>query len=146
FAEPRARGLVLRAGLQLLIVEAIDQQPRQRRLVQLDREPTAGAPDEYVGRDVLRGLPGKLAAWLGVVSAKLADHVGEVLVVYAADALEVADPALGQQVEVVDQPRHRGVEAVRGPGLQREALSQRPRADARRVQSLHQLQCFFDER
>ena len=43
FAEPGPRRLVLRAGLQLLIIAAVDQQPRQRRLVQLDGKAARGS-------------------------------------------------------------------------------------------------------
>ena len=38
FAQPGPRRLVLRPGLELLIIAAVDQQPRQRRLVELDRD------------------------------------------------------------------------------------------------------------
>ena len=53
FAQPGARRLVLRAGLELLIIAAVDQQPRQRRLVELDRISAAGLANEHVGRHVL---------------------------------------------------------------------------------------------
>ena len=93
-----------------------------------------------------RRLAGELAAGLGVVGAKLADHVGEVLVVDPADALEVGGAALRQQVEIVDQPRHRRVVAVGGLRLQREAFGERPRADAGRFETLDQLQRLLDQR
>ena len=132
--------LVLRPGLELLIIAAVDQQPRQRRLVELDREAAAGPANEHVGRDLLRGVAGESAAGLRVVGAELADHVGEVLVVDAADALEVAGAALRQQVEIVDQPRHRRVVAVGRFGLERQAFGERARAHARRVEPLDDVQ------
>ena len=88
----------------------------------------------------------ELAAGLGIVGAQLADHVGEVLVVDPADALEVGGAALRQQVEIVDQPRHRRVVAVGGLGLQREAFGERPRADAGRVEALDDRQRLLDQR
>ena len=54
--------------------------------------------------------------------------------------------ALRQQVEIVDQPRHRRVVAVGGLGLQREAFGERARADARRVEALDQRQRLLDQR
>ena len=85
-----------------------------------------------------RRLGGEAAAGLGIVGAQLADHVGEVLVVDPADPLQVRHPALGEQVEIVDQPRHRRVVAVGRLGLQREAFGEAARADARRIELLDQ--------
>ena len=78
------------------------------------------------------------AARLRVVGAQLADHVGEVLVVDPANPLELGDAALRQQVEIVDQPRHRRVVAVGIFRLQREAFGERPGADAGRIERLHE--------
>ena len=130
--------LVLRAGLELLVIAAIDQQPRQRRLVELDCEARARAAHEHVGRDLRGRVAGESASWLRVVGPELADHVAEVFIVNPADAFEVRSPAFRQEVEIVDQARHRGVVAVGRLGLQREAFRQRASADARRVEALHQ--------
>jgi hypothetical protein len=73
---------------------------------------------------------------LGIVGADLADHIGEVLVIDSADALQVRGATARQQVQIVDQPGHRRIVAVGGLGLEREAFGQRARADACRVEVL----------
>jgi len=67
----------------------------------------------------------------------------KVLVIDAADTLEVAHPPLGEQFQIVDQPRHRRVVAVGRLGLQRQAFGQVAGADSGRVERLDQGQCLF---
>ena len=53
-AQPGARRLVLRAGPEFLIVAAVDQHARKRRLIELDRIAVARPADEDIWRDALR--------------------------------------------------------------------------------------------
>ena len=52
---------------------------------------------------------------------------------------------LREQIEIVDQPRHRRVVAVGRLGLEREAFGEVARADARRVEVLDQRQRLLDQ-
>ena len=124
FAEPGARRFVLRPGLELLIVAAVDQQPRQRRLIELDSVAGSRLADEHVRCDVFGRRYGDLAPRFWIVRAELANHIGEVLVVDAADALQVGRAALRQQLEIVDQSRHRRIVAIGRLRLQSEAFGQ----------------------
>ena len=65
-----------------------------------------------------------------VVAAQFAEHVGKILVVDFAHPFEPRDIARHHQIEIVDQPRHARIVAVRLLRLQREALGQRARAHA----------------
>ena len=68
--------------------------------------------------------------------ADLIDHVGEVLVIDAADPLQLAEVALGQQVEIVDQTGHRRIEAVAFLQLQHQAFGEITGGDAGRIECM----------
>ena len=63
------------------MVAAIDQHPWQRRIVELDGPAALASPHEQVGRDRFGLLADELAPRLGVIGAKLAHHVGQILLV-----------------------------------------------------------------
>ena len=110
---------------------------RQGGAVELDRPADAAAGDEDVGDDRVDPLAtAEAAAGLGIVGAKLADHVGHVLVVDAADPLQRGEIALGEIVEIVDQPRHGRIVAVGVLRLEREAFGEVAGGDAGRVEGL----------
>ena len=96
-AEPGLRRLVLRPALQLGMIAAVDQHPGQRRIVELDRPAAAGAPDEHVGGNCFGLRADEAAAGLGVICPKLADHVGEILLVDPADAAKIGHPPLASR-------------------------------------------------
>src|SRR3546814_10868470 len=73
---------------------------------------------------------------LGIGAAQFADQVGEILVVDPADTLELRESTLGDEVEMRDHARHRGVVAVGLARLDRDALGKVARADTRRVETL----------
>ena len=58
--------------------------------------------------------------------------------------LRSCGPALRQQVEIVDQPRHRRIVAVGGLGLERQAFGERARADPGRLEVLDDRQRLLD--
>ncbi len=124
FGQPRLGRLVLRAARQLGVVSAVDQQLGKRGAVELDRPSARAAADEHVWHDAVDPVRRAFepAAGLGIVSAQLADHVGQILVVDRADALERGEIALGEIVEIGDQPRHRRIVAVGVARLQGQAF------------------------
>ena len=65
FAQPGLRRLVLRPGLQFLIIAAVDQQPRQGRLVELDRPAAARVRTKTSGVTRRRRSPEKRQPGLG---------------------------------------------------------------------------------
>ena len=105
------------------MIAAVDQQPGQRGIVELDH-PFAAAPQyEHVGGDRIGRLAAaEPAAGLGIVAAQLANHVGKILVVHLADALQRGEIALRQIIEMVDQARHRRIVPVGILRLQGQAL------------------------
>ena len=146
--EPAALGLA--AGLlELGIVGAVDDQARQRRLV--ERNGPAGelplgieaGAEQHVGRDRLDPGIAEAQAGLGIVAAQLGEHPGEILLVDPAHAPDPGELAARNQVEIVDQPRHGGIKAVGLAGLERDAFAKAPRADAGGIESLDQPQRRF---
>ena len=93
--------------------------------------------DQDIGHD--RGLAraAEPAAGLGIVAAQFGQHVGEVLVVDFAHPLEAGELAARDQVEVVDQPGHARIVAVRLARLEGEAFAEAPRADPGGIERLH---------
>jgi hypothetical protein len=69
-------------------------------------------------------LAAKAQARLGIVAAQFGQHVGEILVIDAADALAAGRVRPGDQIEVVDQPGHAGIVAIGLARLQRDAFGQ----------------------
>ncbi len=75
-------------------------------------------------------------ARLRIETANFADHVGDVLIIDAAEFSQRRDVALGQEIEMLDQGLHRGVVAIELTQLDRQALAQVSRADAGRIEFL----------
>ena len=71
-------------------------------------------------------------AGLGVETANLRDHLGEILLIDSADLAQAGKVALGQQIEMIEQLVHGGIEAPLFLDLQPEALRQIARANAGR--------------
>jgi len=107
---------------QLGIIGLVDQHARQGVAVELDMPAAVGTrADIDVGHHGLQARRAELHTGLGIEAADLADHVGDVLVVDAADLAQSRDVALGEQIEVLDQGLHRGVVAVELAQLDRQA-------------------------
>ena len=85
-----------------------------------------------------------LATRLRVIVAQLADHIHQVFIVDPANPPELRQRALGQQIQIVDQPRHRRIIAIRILGLQRQTFCQIPCTDTHRIQRLHDTQYALD--
>src|SRR5438270_6624 len=81
----------------------------------------APATDKNDGTHPLGSIAGELTSGLGTIGAKLSNHVGEIVVVHATNAFEVGHPALRQEVEVLDEPRHCRVVAIGSLGLECKA-------------------------
>jgi len=73
-------------------------------------------------------------------------HVREIFVIHPANALEVGHAALGQQVEIIDQPRHGRIVAVRRLGLQRETFGEISSAYPGRIEALDEPERLLDDR
>ncbi len=142
--EPAVRGLVAGTGLQFEEIVAIDDQPREAGFVEPDVPAIGAGRDQHVGDD--RGLRGAAIGKtrLGIVAAQFGQHVGEILVVDLAHAFEPGDFARSDQIEIVDQPGHAGIVAVRFLGLQRQAFAQRSRADPGGIERLDRGQRLLD--
>src|SRR3546814_1048366 len=85
----------------------------------------ACARDEYIRHDDLRSFPAKLQAGLRIIFAKLADHLGQIFLIDTAYPPEGGKFASRQQFQIVEQPRHRRVEAVHLARLNRKTFGQR---------------------
>ena len=72
------------------------------------------------------------------------DHVGQIFLAHGTDAAQRREVALGQQIEMRDQRRHRGIEAVELLELDGEALREIARAYAGRIEPLHDRQHGLD--
>ena len=62
-------------------------------------------------------------AGLWIEPADLADHVGDILVIDAAELAQGGDIALGQQIEMLDERLHRRVVAIKFTQLDRQAFA-----------------------
>ena len=76
--------------------------------------------------------------------AQLGDHVGQILVIDPADALELRQRAPREQFQIVDQPRHARVVAVCILRLERQTFGKVARADPGRLERLHRRQRGLD--
>ena len=81
---------------------------------------------------------------LGLSARISRDHVGEILVVDAADLLQRRKLALGEKIEMSDQRLHGGIEAIALLELDRQALGEIARAHAGRIEGLHHFQHRLD--
>ena len=89
------------------------------------------------------GQPG---AW--IVAAQFGEHFGKVLRIDLAQLMQAGDLAARDQFQIVDQPRHARIVAIRLARLDRETFSQIARADPCGIERLDELQCAlrFGER
>src|SRR3546814_12981025 len=78
----------------------------------LDRPALHGPANIEVGDDCRRDVAAEFEAGFRIIAAQLANHVGEILVVDAADTLQLRKGALGDKIEMRDHRRHRGVVTV----------------------------------
>ena len=83
------------------------------------------------------GSPPNAPAGLGLEAPDLGDHVGQILVIHAADLAEKGKVAPAQRREVLDHRLHGGIETVTLAQLQRQAFGQRAGENAGRLQGLH---------
>ena len=83
-------------------------------------------------RRIAEGAPG-----LGLEPPDLGDHVAQVLVVDAADAAQQRKVPPGERRQVLDERLHRRIEAVALLELKGQALGERARKHAGRLEGLH---------
>ena len=95
-----------------------------------------GRSHDDVGHDRLHGLGPEGAAGLGIEPADLRDHVGEIVVVHAAEPPQRREFATRQKGKVGDQRGHRRIEAVLVAQLRRQTFGEVARADAGRIEGL----------
>ena len=115
--EPGLGILVLLAGRQFDIIAAVDQHAGQGGAVDLDAPSFGSGAHEQVGGDRRGAVARKFKAGFGIIAAQLADHVGQILLIHPADAAQLGQRALGQQVEIGEQAGDAGVVAVGFLGL-----------------------------
>ena len=142
--QPGLARLVLRAAGQFDIIGAVDQHARQRGAVDLYTPAFAGAADEQVGRDRRGAVAGEAQAGLGIIAAQFADHVGQILLIHAADAAQLGQGALGQQVEIGEQPLDAGIIAVRLLRLKGEAFGERAGTHAGGIEAVDNFEHGLD--
>src|SRR3546814_10336129 len=65
---------------------------------------------------------------LGIIATQLADHIGEILVVDRAQPPQPREIATRDEIEMLDQPRHARIVAVRLLRLERKAFGKVARA------------------
>src|SRR3546814_8390370 len=78
----------------------------------------------WVGDDCRRAVAAEFEAGFRIIAAQLANHVGEILVVDAADTLQLRKGALGDKIEMRDHRRHRGVVTVGLARLDRDTFGE----------------------
>ena len=98
--------------------------------------PSECRPHIHIRHDRLHHGRAEGEARLGIEIADLGDHVGEILVVDAAQAAQGGEVALGQEIEMLHQRAHRRIEAVAVLELDGEAFGEIARADAGRIERL----------
>ena len=84
-----------------------------------------------------------MAPRLWIIAAQFNQHIAQIFVIDAAHAFQLVKSALGHQIEVIDEPCHTWVIAVRFFGLKRKALGKITRANPRRVKALKRGQRSF---
>jgi hypothetical protein len=121
------------------IVGLVHEHPRQGVGIELDHEAAVrGCPHDHVRHEHVDRHCAEGASGLRFEGAELGQHLGEVLVVDAAQALQARQVPLRDEVEAGDERRHRGIEAVALAKLERETLSKVARTNSRRVEGLDQ--------
>ncbi len=94
-------------------IDVVDQHARQRLAVELDAPgPVGRSQDIDVGNRGRAGRVAEGAAGLRFEAPDLGDHVGEVLVVDAADLAQQGKVASRQRRQIGDHRLHRRIEAV----------------------------------
>ena len=93
-------------------------------------------PHIDVGHDRLHQRRAEGETGLRIEVADLGDHVGEILLVDAAQPAQGGEIALGQKIEMLDQRAHRGIETVAILELEGEAFGEIARAHAGRIERL----------
>ncbi len=130
--------LAARASLDDGRIGLVDQHPRQRLAVELDAPgPVGRGHDIDVGNRRRADRVAEGAAGLRLEAPNFGDHVGEVLVVDAADLAQQGKIAPRQRRQVGDHRLHGRIEAVALAQLQREALGEVAREHARRLERVH---------
>ena len=100
--------------------------------------PVRRRADEDIGCHRLRRRRAENQTRLGIEAAQLGNHVGEIFLVDAAGLAQLAEFALGEKVEVIDQCRHRRVEPILFAQLQAQAFREIARADADGIEAMNQ--------
>src|SRR3546814_17352455 len=81
---------------------------------------------------------------LGIIATQLADHIGEILVVDRAQPPQPREIATRDEIEMLDQPRHARIVAVRLLRLERKEFGKVARADAGGVEGLEAAETRLD--
>src|SRR3546814_19252310 len=103
----------MRPAGQFHIIASVDEQARYSGVVDCYAPATCAFHHEQVGNDGLADVRSRFQARLGIVSAKLPDHVSHVFIIYAADALSLRPRAAPKQFQIIAEPRHGGILALR---------------------------------
>ena len=128
----------LRTGRDARVIGAVRQHARQCLGVQLDDPAVVlGAAHQHVGHHRGRGLGLERRTRFRIEPLQLGDHVGEVLGIDLAGRHQRTHVAPRQEIEIVEQGRHRRIVAVQFAQLDLQALAQGACEHARRVEALH---------
>ena len=122
FIQEAMGGLVRSAG-KFAVIVAIDDQARQRRLVQADLPAAVrAARHEHIRHHRRAGFPAITQAGLGIIGFQFADHVHDILAVQFAQTHQAGHVAARHQIEIVEQLFHRRVAAIGSAGLGNQAF------------------------
>ena len=143
FREPALVGLPAAGLAHFGVVAAVDDEAWQCRLVQCDGPAVGALGDQDVGGDRGGHAAAERQPRLGVIAAQLAQHVGEVFLVDAAELAQAGEFAARDHLQIADQLGHRRIVAIGFARLQGDALGERARADAGRIERLDQHQRLF---
>ena len=128
------------------MIAAVDQHARQGVGIEVDAPAAADVgAHEDVGRDGGRRFGVEGGAGARIERFQLGDHVGEVFVVDAANLAQRAEVAPRQKVEMLDQRRHRRIEAVALDQLQFQTFGHAARHHAGRLEALTAPQHVLDQ-
>ncbi len=116
----------------------VDEHARQRIRIELDLPAAIGraALTTISGMIAFRDPGLEAAAGLGIELADFGQHVDQVFLVNAADALEGGEIAPGQQLEVADERLHGRIEAILLTQLDRKTFRQIASKNAGRIERL----------
>src|ERR1700730_11846036 len=122
-------------------VALIEPHTWQRRRVDLHAPAPLGAAHEHIGHHVLRAVGAHGGARARMAGAHQGERRGELLLGGAQLTAQQRQLTLGDQLHVLARDWQRGADARRSriqlPQLQLDALTDRTRADARRVEGLY---------